>query len=139
MKHKKLIAIDFDGVLHSYVSGWRGARNVPDPPVPGAIPWLELLLSEYADTPDSMCAMAPPGRITVAIFSSRSRYFGGRSAMKRWLVKHGLDKRWLEVIKFPLFKPPSHVLLDDRAVTFNGGFPSGLELINFRPWWKPVR
>lgn len=46
MKKTPILSIDFDGVLHSYKSGWQGARNIPDPPVPDAIPWLRSLLSD---------------------------------------------------------------------------------------------
>lgn len=71
---KKIIAVDFDGVLHSYISGWKGARNIPDPPTPGAIRWLSIMLEGYCDTPDSITAMAPPGIFEIHIVSSRSRY-----------------------------------------------------------------
>ena len=50
-----ILAIDFDGVLHSYSSGWKGSRNIPDPPVDGAIEWLNGLVSDG----ESVCAMAP--------------------------------------------------------------------------------
>jgi hypothetical protein len=50
-----VLAIDFDGVLHSYKSGWKGAKNIPGPPVDGAIEWLSDLVSHG----DSVCAMAP--------------------------------------------------------------------------------
>ena len=32
---KKTVVFDFDGVIHSYTSGWKGATVIPDPPVEG--------------------------------------------------------------------------------------------------------
>lgn len=32
---KKTVIFDFDGVIHSYTSGWRGENIIPDPPVSG--------------------------------------------------------------------------------------------------------
>lgn len=32
---KQTVVFDFDGVIHSYTSGWKGATVIPDPPVPG--------------------------------------------------------------------------------------------------------
>lgn len=136
MSYKKILSLDFDGVLHSYKSGWKGARTIPDPPVEGAIEWLESFLSSHCTVPDSICAMAPEGDWEVCIFSSRSCYIGGRRAMKKWLVANGLDSRYLEVIKFPLHKPPATVGIDDRVLTFNGQFPSFAEIITFKPWNK---
>lgn len=75
---KPILCIDFDGVLHSYTSGWQGASQIPDPPVPGAV---EFLLEARQ-------------KFTVAIFSSRSHQWGGKRAMKRWLKRHLLE--WLE-------------------------------------------
>lgn len=127
---KPILSIDFDGVLNSYSSGWKGPRNIPDLPVEGAIEWLQSLLG----CPE--CFGIGPRHLDfrVAIFSSRSRYFGGRRAIKKWLVKHGLDPNYLELISFPIRKPPSFLLLDDRAMTFTGTFPSVEEMKSFRPW-----
>ena len=35
MSYKPTVVFDFDGVIHSYKSGWRGPENIPDPVVPG--------------------------------------------------------------------------------------------------------
>jgi len=32
---KKTVVFDFDGVIHSYKSGWQGENIIPDPPVDG--------------------------------------------------------------------------------------------------------
>ena len=37
---KFTVAVDFDGVIHSYTTLWFTASVIPDPPVPGAIEWL---------------------------------------------------------------------------------------------------
>ena len=128
-----ILCIDFDGVLHSYSSGWKGARNIPDPPVTGAIEWLDSLVEDG----EAVCAMAPRFRdFDVCIYSSRSRYWGGRSAMRKWLLKWGFPKDKLENIRFPLMKPPAFLQLDDRAMTFTGVFPSVREILSFKPWHK---
>lgn len=97
----------------------------------------------------------------VRIFSSRSKYFGGRWAMRRWLRHHLVEFAWknikvdafttedvrelheawasgvLSLISFPTSKPPAHVTIDDRAVTFTGTWPSMGEISDFKPWNKP--
>lgn len=35
MGYKPTVVFDFDGVIHSYASGWQGPGNTPDPVVPG--------------------------------------------------------------------------------------------------------
>lgn len=153
MTQRKRILVDFDGVLHSYTSGWKGARTIPDPPVPGALAWLCRSLET----------------LDIAVLSSRSHVWGGRRAMKAWLresaasffaeedatLKHwdsigfdpGMDP-WPDTcddaaahlarrIEWPRFKVPSHLTLDDRAVCFRGAFPEPAELLAFRTWQKP--
>ena len=124
-----ILSIDFDGVLHSYVSGWKGPRNISDPPVPGAIDWLSSLVWDQRDP------FAPRYKdFDVQIFSSRSRYWGGRGAMKKWLLEWGLRPGELEAIRFPLFKPPSYLHIDDRAIQFRGIYPMTSEMRTFVPW-----
>lgn len=144
MAYKPIISVDFDGVIHSYSSGWKGAGNIPDDPVPGAI---QALLG-YLDA-----------GFTVAIFSSRSKSLFGRWAMKRWMRKH-LAEYWTEgsaslsfaeaecwgdaaavVNRFswPWFKPSAVLTIDDRAVCFDGKFPDVETVRRFQPWNKRKR
>lgn len=130
-KHKKTITVDFDGVLHSYDSGWKGVDVIPDPPVKGAMDWLYDIAVLYQNM------------FIVTIYSSRSSRPEGLKAMQEWLEKHarnelgsGAAKRLLELIVWPEVKPPSHLSLDDRAVTFTGpdSFPTPEFCECFAPW-----
>ena len=165
---KPTISVDFDGVLHSYASGWKGARNITDDPVPGAIDWLCEIQRDY----------------TVAISSARSWQWGGRWAMRRWLKRHaaaafmhasqriamkaeasdprplarlmrlpgwqpGMDypedeadhfaRCFVRNIQFPRTKPSAQLYIDDRAHCFTGAFPDAATIRGFKPWNKTPR
>ncbi|MBX7192357.1 MAG: hypothetical protein K1X94_09875 [Sandaracinaceae bacterium] len=117
---RRTLVVDFDGVLHSYSSGWKGPTSIPDPPVEGALSFLERATQ----------------RFEVAVLSSRSREAGGIDAMKKWLLEHGLDPLVLGQLRFPRTKPPAHVYLDDRGWRFDGVFPSLEAIEAFEPWHK---
>ncbi len=126
---KPILCLDFDGVIHSYTSGWKGAGIVSDPPVPGAIDFLREAVKHFE----------------VHIFSSRSNQDGGGPAMRTWLGDNIIavepdiimqDPPWFASIKWPTYKPPAMVTLDDRAITFTGVWPSIEDLKNFKPWNK---
>lgn len=128
---KPIITLDFDGVIHSYSSGWKGAANIPDPPVEGAMLWIERAVE----------------KVRVCIFSSRSHQAGGIDAMRGWLHMHlaleledyARAKMVLDQIEWPTEKPPALVTIDDRAITFDGTWPTIESLLNFKPWNKKVR
>lgn len=130
--NKKILCLDFDSVVHSYSSGWKGPRTIPDPPVDGALEFIEMMLTARWD---------------VCIFSSRGRYWVGRRAMRSWLYKHSGLGLWygspvslgLENVRFPLFKPPAYLTIDDRAVTFRGLWPTVEDCAGFTPWDKKPR
>ncbi len=123
-----ILCLDFDGVIHSYTSGWQGATVIPDPPVPGALRFI-------CDAVD---------RFRVAIYSSRSAHPGGIRAMETWLREHmeadiaNSDIRFvvLRKIEWPTCKPSAFVTLDDRAIMFTGHWPELDELAAFKPWNK---
>jgi hypothetical protein len=126
---KPILCLDFDGVIHSYSSGWKGASVVPDPPVPGAIAFLREAVKHFR----------------VAIFSSRSNQDGGQVAMRTWLSNCIIaeepdiimyDPPWFAAIEWPTEKPAAMVTLDDRALTFNGTWPDMDTLLTFQPWNK---
>ncbi len=130
MSFKKIICVDFDGVIHWYRKGWCDGK-IYDEPVPGAIQWLvELVASEEHE---------------VCIYSSRSKDTDLLHAMKVWIYKqvriYNLiafnDATAIQVIdrlKFPTEKPPAWLTIDDRAICFTGTFPSISDIDNFKPW-----
>jgi hypothetical protein len=126
MAHKKTLVLDFDGVLHSYSSGWGGHEVVADPPVPGAMAFLYDALKSFK----------------VCIFSSRSSTPQGIEAMQMWVAKHAkplffdYGQPWWLQIEWPVNKPAAHVTIDDRAITFDGNWPSMAELVGFKPWFQ---
>ena len=143
---KPILCIDFDGVIHSYTSGWKGATCIPDHPVKGAFEFLEESMEHFE----------------INIYSSRSRYFLGKRAIKKWLrinLYHYflnknpmfiepcpfsedesqadiLAKLFINELKFPTRKPAAFLQIDDRAITFNGKWPSIEEIKSFKPWYK---
>lgn len=119
---KMKVAFDFDGVIHSYKSGWQGADVIPDTPVEGAIRMLINLISMYT--------------IQVCIFSSRNFQEGGIEAMKKYLIDNGLQEHLVDEIEFPLIKEGFHLFIDDRAFAFEGTFPSIDYILNFKAWNK---
>ena len=118
---KKTLCVDFDGVIHSYVSGWQGADVVSDPPVKGALSWLHEMLCQGFD---------------VCVYSSRSKEPGGVEAMRAWLEAHGLPTSTLDALRFPTEKPAAYLTIDDRAFRFEGDFPSAEWINRFKPWNK---
>lgn len=131
---KPILCLDFDGVLHSYVSGWQGADVIPDLPVVGAMEFIDKA-KEHFD---------------IQIFSSRSSTAAGRDAMWRWLCEHWtkyvfetrpeLKEKFSFVepsfIGLPENKPAAFIGIDDRVLTFTGVFPDIESLRKFKPWNK---
>jgi hypothetical protein len=119
---KPILSVDFDGVIHSYTSGWAGVSVISDPPVPGALDFLERATEHFR----------------VAIYLTRSNSPDGIEAMQAWLYveanKIHTDTHWLRLIEWPTQKPPAFVTLDDRVICFDGRWPSIQRLCNFKAW-----
>lgn len=136
-RNKPILCVDFDGVIHSYVSGWKGVDVIPDPPVPGALRWL-WRATEWFD---------------VRIYSSRSSQPGGVESMQAWMLTHAAkefdadhpmcavkftDEGPIYPIDFAVEKPAAFLTIDDRALCFEGDWSEiePADLLNFKPWNK---
>ena len=121
MDYKPTVVFDFDGVIHSYTSGWKGTAEIPDPPVPGigeAITKLRQL------------------GYRVVVVSTRCSTAEGMGAVRRFLRDNGIivDDVMME-------KPPAICYIDDRAIRFDG-HPEKLvdQITNFHGWLEgPTR
>lgn len=113
------VAVDFDGVIHRYDSPWVDAETIPDPPVDGAIEWLNAIADDF----------------DVVIFTTRGATLEGRIAVGEWLDNLGFT-RYREVTAH---KVAALIYLDDRAMRFDGKhFPTPTEIHQARPWNKPL-
>ena len=112
---KQTVVFDFDGVIHSYTSGWKGPDVVSDPPVPGIREAIaEIRAAGYE----------------VVVVSTRTATEDGWLAVSGWLRDNGI-----EVDRLCAEKPPAIVYIDDRAICFDGNTAGLLSKIQtFRPW-----
>lgn len=116
------VVFDFDGVIHSYTSGWQGPTVIPDPPVPGIREVLkQLKLWGY----------------NIVVSSSRCEDRESKDAVNDYLRDCDLLK-YIDLITNK--KPPALCYIDDRALTFDGKVDGLADKIkNFEPWHKEVK
>ncbi len=128
-KRLPILAVDTDGVINSYKSGWQGAHVMPDPPVPGAMAFLKEATNHF----------------DVHIVSSRLHQKTGLFAVQDYIEFWASHEDpalllsadpWVKKLKYTPTRPSAFVTLDDRGWQFNGTFPTMEELLAFKPWWK---
>ena len=116
MAKEKTVILDFDGVIHSYTSGWQGFGTIPDPPVPRIREAVAELRKDFR----------------VVIVSTRCAKMEGLAAMRKWLAAYDIEADGISAVK-----PPAVVSVDDRAVCFDGDAASLPEKVrNFAPYWQ---
>lgn len=117
---KKIIYVDFDGVINSYQTKFdsNNMLELPDPPVPGAIEWLSELVQKFH----------------VVIFTCRMLQPASEAAIHDWLHKHGMQNHLIDHLAFSCVKRGAEVYIDDRAINFSGVYPTVEFLENFKPW-----
>ena len=100
----KTVAVDFDGVIHTYSKGWQDG-TIYDPPMAGAFDALRALRRHWK----------------VVIYTTRARDDingpGGEAQIRQWFVKHGAPDL-AEELEITDRKPLAVALIDDRAIRF---------------------
>ena len=116
-KVKNTVVFDFDGVIHSYTSGWQGMTKIVDPPVPG----IKEAIDEIREA-----------GYFVVVVSTRCMTPEGKKAIERYLHMHDI-----KADDITIHKPPAVVYIDDRAIYFDGK-PEALlgKIQNFEVWNK---
>lgn len=114
--NRKRVVFDFDGVIHSYTSGWKGIDVIPDPPVEG----IKEVLQKLIDNQYEVC-----------VLSTRCSEYSGYKAIQQWLVLN--DIPFTEV---RADKPPAICYVDDRALKFDANYIDLLfkEITTFKTW-----
>ncbi len=102
MSRDKVIAVDFDGVIHQYSKGWNGGR-IYDAPVFGVV--------------DAIHKLQVAG-FRIVVFTCRVFDVIHRERCEAWLWDHDireLDGTHIEVTNI---KPPAIAYIDDRGIRF---------------------
>lgn len=116
MIKNKTVCFDFDGVIHSYTSGWKGMAIIEDPPVEGIECFMGVIKNLGYE---------------ILINSTRCATTLGYEAVKRYLNMYNIPYD-----KICKDKPPANIYIDDRAIKFS---PSRYieileEIKEFRTW-----
>jgi hypothetical protein len=115
----KVVAVDFDGVINSYISGWKGPTET-DAPVLSAAESLETLYNRG---------------YKVIIFSTRANTQEGIDTVREYLRRHTKNNELADAIEVTDQKPIADMYIDDRAIPFNGDWEETLKRIEeFKPW-----
>lgn len=101
-----VVCFDFDGVIHSYKSGWKGVDVIPDPPVDGI--------------KDEIAKIRQAG-YKVIVCSARCAEQKGINAIKKWLDQYGIVVDGVQTAK-----PAAICYIDDNAVEFKPGMANKL-------------
>ncbi len=110
--YKKLLLIDLDGVLNLY-NGKYDANKISELR-PGAFEFIKKLHQDYR----------------ISIFTARDV-----KVTTEWLKENNLIVYIEEVTNIK--SPFASVIIDDRAINFDGDFDKTYSLIkNFQPYWK---
>jgi hypothetical protein len=116
---ERAIAIDFDGVINSYKSGWKGPTETDEPVLSAAESVNGLWNRGYK----------------LIIFSTRANTPEGITTIREYLRKHTENNELADSIEITDRKPIADVYIDDRAIPFNGDWEETIgQIEGFKPW-----
>lgn len=102
---KKILAIDFDGVINSYLSKWTfDYTDIPDPPIKDVQKYLKKLRER---------------NYYIIIHSARVIDKYSYEIVKKYLDKNNIP---YDMIWFNKGKPYAHLYIDDNALHFKGNW-----------------
>lgn len=129
MKRELKVAVDVDGVIHSYVSKFQGVDVFCDPPVEGAIAWLADMHMEGIKVVFHSC------RFTVT--DDNPSPFPAVDAFKKYLIANGLPQDIVHACEYWYGegKPKAKLYIDYHGFRFEGRFPD-VDVIRYLrdPW-----
>lgn len=134
------VAVDFDGVIHHRPKTERGGEDVTGLPIPGAMNFIRHLVTAAH----------------VVIFTARldtedvAQHKRTTDNIKFWMKRHMCDEAdrlvilgkpsfdihaVLDALTYTAVKPKyARVFLDDRAIRFDGNWPSIPDILKFKTW-----
>ncbi len=114
----KKLCFDFDGVIHSYTSGWQGVNVANDLPVKGIKETIDNLIDKGYE---------------IIIYSSRCSNPNGRCCIADYCCKYNINYNDITATK-----PAAYLTIDDRCINFNGNTYGLIDKIEkFRSWTQP--
>lgn len=120
MAYTPTVVFDFDGVIHSYVSGWQGVENTPDPVVPGIKEAIEQIRERG---------------YRIIVVSTRCASTTGMEAVRKYLKD---NKIYADDVMAE--KPHALCYVDDRAICFRGEAELLVEQVTgFKSWTEGER
>lgn len=124
------VAVDWDGVIHSYVSGWKGHSVLPDPPVEGAIAWLADLHAAGIEVVFFTCRFTN--------WSNEIPWPKVRDACIKYLIDNGLAPEIANSFEWWAGegKPRVDLYVDDHGFRFEGTFPTVQEVKGLKDSWN---
>jgi hypothetical protein len=117
-EENEIIAIDFDGVIHSFELGFHDG-TIYGTPIEGSKESLERLSKKYKLI--LFTAKAKPDR---PLINGKT----GIELVKEWLIKYDLDKYFIDITAE---KPRCLCYIDDKAIQFTSWDNTLKELTKF--------